>query len=199
MPTEELLALLAFTTAMSFTPGPNTTLAAALGANHGLRGAMRFVLAVPVGWCVMLLLCAFGLGAAVAAWPPLRWLIQMLGVAFMLWLAWQLARRDALPAGGAAGLRVGFGRGVALQFVNVKAWLAALAISGTWVAVQGEFAQRLALVLPVMMVYAFASNFSYALVGAALRGWLAKGRRLQIFNRVMAAVLAVTAVWMLRA
>jgi threonine/homoserine/homoserine lactone efflux protein len=47
-------------------------------------------------------------------------------------------------------------------------------------------------------VYAFASNFSYALAGALLRNWLAQGRRMLWFNRAMAAVLVLTACWMLR-
>lgn len=42
-------ALLVLATAMSFTPGPHTTLSTALAANHGLRRAMPFVCAVPVG------------------------------------------------------------------------------------------------------------------------------------------------------
>jgi threonine/homoserine/homoserine lactone efflux protein len=46
------------------------------------------------------------------------------------------------------------------------------------------------------MAYGFASNFTYALVGSALRQWLRHGRRLLWFNRVMAAVLVATAAWM---
>ena len=46
---QEFTALLVLATAMSFTPGPNTTLSTALAANHGLRRAMPFVCAVPVG------------------------------------------------------------------------------------------------------------------------------------------------------
>ena len=38
----ELTALLLFCTAMSFSPGPNTTLSTALAANGGLRLALRF-------------------------------------------------------------------------------------------------------------------------------------------------------------
>ena len=49
MTADEFTALLAFATAMSFSPGPNTTLATALAANFGLRRAMRFVVAVPAG------------------------------------------------------------------------------------------------------------------------------------------------------
>ena len=52
MSSTELTALLLLCTAMSFTPGPNTTLSAALAANFGFRRALRFVLAVAVGWGV---------------------------------------------------------------------------------------------------------------------------------------------------
>ena len=44
---QEFTALLVLATAMSFTPGPNTTLSTALAANGGLRRAMPFVCAVP--------------------------------------------------------------------------------------------------------------------------------------------------------
>ena len=45
---------LALGTAMSFTPGSNTTLSTALAANLGLRRALRFCMAVPVGWARLL-------------------------------------------------------------------------------------------------------------------------------------------------
>jgi threonine/homoserine/homoserine lactone efflux protein len=198
MPAAELAALLAYTTAMAFTPGPNTTLSAAMAANHGLAHAMRFVLAVPFGWCLLLIACAAGLGTLVTTLPALATGIRVAGAAYMLWLAWRLANTRAMAsAGGAQGLDVGFARGVALQFVNAKAWLNALTIAATWVAVDGQVAKRLAWVLPIAAAYGFASNFTYAAVGAALRQWLAQGARLAWFNRAMAAVLAATAVWML--
>lgn len=195
----EFTALLAFATAMSFTPGPNTMLASALAANSGLRHAMPFVVAVPFGWCGLLLACSLGLGVVVTAHPSLRAALVVAGVCAMLWMAWQLARRGEMASADRSRLRVGFWHGVGLQFVNIKAWLSALVISASWVAVDGELAQRLLLVAPVMMAFGFASNFSYALAGSLLRGWLAQGRRLLHFNRLMGLVLAATAVWMLRA
>ena len=81
-------ALLALATAMSFSPGPNTTLSTALAANRGLRGAMHFVCAVPVGWGALLLLCAAGLGAVLTAAPAARLALQLAGLAYLLWLAY---------------------------------------------------------------------------------------------------------------
>jgi threonine/homoserine/homoserine lactone efflux protein len=198
MPAAELAALLAYATAMAFTPGPNTTLSAAMAANHGLAHAMRFVLAVPFGWCLLLAACAAGLGSLITALPGLSAAVRIAGAAYMLWLAWQLAQRSALPGEGArTSLDVGFARGVALQFVNGKAWINALTIAATWIAVEGQVAARLAWVLPIAALYGFASNFAYAAVGAALRHWLAQGERLLRFNRAMATVLAATALWVL--
>jgi threonine/homoserine/homoserine lactone efflux protein len=198
---QEFTALLVLATAMSFSPGPNTTLATALAANHGLRRAMPFVCAVPVGWGVLLSLCALGLGALLLAIPLLGLAIKWVGVVYLVWLASKIARSRQLSEADAERLNVGFWQGAALQFVNIKAWMLALAIVSGWIAGRSDPGLRFAVVLPVMLAYAFASNLSYALAGSLLRQWLAgpagSGRRLVWFNRFMAAVLVATAIWML--
>lgn len=194
---QEFTALLVLATAMSFSPGPNTTLSTALAANGGLRHAMRFVVAVPVGWSLLLALCAAGVGALVVAVPALRWGIKALGVGYLLWLAWRLAHSATLGQASDAQLKVGFVQGVALQFLNIKAWLLALTLVAGWIAGQPNALHRFAIVAPVMLFYAFTSNFTYAAMGALLRHWLAEGKRLLWFNRCMAAILVLTAWWML--
>ncbi len=199
MNASELTALLILATAMSFSPGPNTTLSSALAANHGLRHAMPFIWAVPAGWGLVLLLCTAGVGTLVVAQPALALAIKILGVAYLLWLAFKLSRSAQLGEADARKLNVSFVQGMALQFVNIKAWMLALAIVAGWIAGRDDLWLRLALVLPLMLGFAFFSNLAYALMGALLRGWLAQGRRLLWFNRAMAAVLVLTAVWMLQA
>jgi len=193
---QEFTALLALATAMSFSPGPNTTLSTALAANRGLRGAMHFVCAVPLGWGALLLLCSAGLGAMLTAVPALRMGLQVAGLAYLLWLAFKLSQSGQLGQANDARMDVRFWQGAALQFVNIKAWMLALTIVAGWIAGRDNALERLAIVLPVMLLYAFASNLLYASAGALLRGWLAQGRRLLWFNRTMAGVLVLTAAWM---
>ena len=204
MSAEELAALLSFATAMSFTPGPNTTMSTALGANLGLRRALPFIVAVPAGWTLMMLLCGLGLAALVLAVPWLRLAVKFGGIAYLVWLAWKLAAVRRLGEADPATLQVGFWQGVGLQFLNIKAWMLALALAAGWVTSAGAApapnpGERLAIVCAVMVGFALTSNFAYALLGSLLRGWLAQGRRLLVFNRVMAAVLLATAVWLLAA
>jgi threonine/homoserine/homoserine lactone efflux protein len=157
---------------------------------------MRFVVAVPVGWTLLLALCAAGIGALVVAMPSLRLAIKALGIGYLLWLAYKLSGSATLGKADGAKLSVGFGQGVMLQFVNIKAWLLALTLVAGWIAGQPDALRRFAIVAPVMLTYAFISNFAYALVGALLREWLAKGSRLLWFNRAMGLVLVLTAWWM---
>lgn len=200
MNSAELSALLALATAASFTPGPNTTLSTALAANLGFKRSLRFVLAVPVGWGLLLSLCAGGVGALVLALPPLRIAIHAIGVAYLLWLAFKLFRSSALASADAAQLKVTFWQGVLLQFLNIKAWMLALTVVAGWLAGRADASERFAIILPLMLAFGLASNLSYALVGSLLRDWLSgprhSGLRLRWFNRTMASVLALTATWM---
>lgn len=202
MSAAELTALLLFCTAMSFSPGPNTTLSTALAANLGLRRALRFCLAVPTGWTLLMLGSGLGLGALITGVPALRWGVTLLGVTYMLWLAWKLCRAGKMTEIDTTHLNVTFWQGVGLQFVNIKAWMLALTLSAGWVVnAAGQPApnpgERLAIICVVMMGFAFSSNFVYALMGSLLRQWLAQGSRLLWFNRTLSMVLAVTALWML--
>ena len=197
MTSAELSALLVLATVSSFTPGPNTTLSTAMAANHGLRRAMRFVLAVPVGWGLLFSLCATGLGGLVVAWPPLRWGIVTLGSGYLLWLASRLWGSGSLQHADSNKLQVGFVQGVGLQFLNIKAWMLALAIVAGWIAGRDDATERTLMLLPIMVAYGLVSNLTYAMAGSMLRHWLAHGRRLLMFNRCMSGALLATVVWLL--
>jgi threonine/homoserine/homoserine lactone efflux protein len=197
MTPSELSALLVLATVSSFTPGPNTTLSTAMAANHGLRRAMRFVCAVPVGWGILFALCATGLGGLVVAFPPLRWGIVTLGTGYLLWLASRLWQSGSLQQADSAKLHVGFVQGVGLQFLNIKAWMLALAIVAGWIAGREDATARTLILLPIMVAYGFVSNLTYAVAGSMLRHWLAHGRRLLMFNRCMSIALMTTAFWIL--
>jgi threonine/homoserine/homoserine lactone efflux protein len=192
---QEFSALLLLATASSFTPGPNTTLSTALAANFGLRRAMRFVCAVPVGWSLLLALCSAGVGrqswrCRCCAGPSCA------GVAYLLWLAARLANSRQLAGGPDAPEReLRPGRDAA---VSQHQGLDAGAVHRRRLRGRpAAAAAALLLILPVMLCFAFFSNLAYALVGSLLRHWLAQGQRLLVFNRVMASALAATAAWLL--
>lgn len=195
---EELTALLVLSTAASFTPGPNTTLSTALAANRGMRSALKFVLAVPIGWGLLLSLCMAGLGNLVLALPALRWVIMVSGTLYLMWMAYRLWGTRQMATANADRLNISFVQGVSLQFLNIKAWMLALSLVAGWVAGKEDALARSMLLLPIMMAFGLISNLTYAAVGSLLRQRLSQGIRLLVFNRCMATALLFTAVWMLQ-
>lgn len=201
MNSAELFALIALATVGTFTPGPNNTLAAALAANYGLRQTLPFVCAVPVGWSALLVGNATGLGVMVLSFPPLRWGLLAAGALYLLWLAWKLASTQTLSEAPPSPI-VGFKQGVMLQFINIKAWFLAMSVASGWVVGHDDALRRLIEALPVFLTFGFASNFAYAWLGARLRHWLRgpddSALRLQWFNRLMAAALLGTVIWLIQ-
>jgi threonine/homoserine/homoserine lactone efflux protein len=195
---EQTMALALFALAGSFTPGPNNAIATATGANLGFRAAIPHIVGVPVGFASMLLAAAGGVAALIVATPLAAGALKALGVAYLLWLAWGLARvadPGAAAASGPFRIPLTFVQSALFQYVNPKAWMLALATAGTWFA--GDRAlQRGALAALIFGTAALASLAVWAWLGAALRHWLAQGARLRRFNAAMGALLAATALWM---
>jgi hypothetical protein len=198
----ELIALFIFSAAMSFSPGPNTMLTTAIASNEGIRKTIPFALAVPVGWLLIMLSCGLGIGAMITEMPSLRLSIKLLGCAYLIWLAYKLCRNKKLHEVNSARLNINFPKGVLLQFLNIKVWLLAITITGTWIIdAEGQAStnpnERLALACAIVMFMAFTSNMTYALAGALFRTWLGSGNRLAIFNYFLAFLLFATAIWTL--
>ena len=143
MSADELAALLIFATAMSFTPGPNTHACRPRSAPTSACGARwRFVVAVPAGWTLMMLACGLGLAALVAGGAGLRGgqvgRHRLPGVAGVEAGRARARSREV----DAKQLDVGFWQGVGLQFVNIKAWMLALALAAGWVTSAGSQPRR---------------------------------------------------------
>ena len=198
---DQWIALALFAVVGSFSPGPNNTIATVTAANFGLRAALPHVFGVPFGFASLLVLAALGVATALLAVPALATILKLLGVAYLLWLAWNLARAgDTLPdkVGGPFRLPLSFTQSALFQYFNPKAWMLSAATAGAWFT--GEQAlQRGLLAALIFALAAFASLVLWSWAGAALRQWLLRGSRMRRFNLAMGVVLAATALWMLRA
>ncbi len=71
MPLETLLALIGFAFATSITPGPNNMMLFASGVNFGFRRTVPHMVGIGAGFLSLLLGVGLGLGAVLAAFPPL--------------------------------------------------------------------------------------------------------------------------------
>lgn len=194
MTPEALFSLCVFAIVMSATPGPNNAMLLASGVNFGLRRTLPHLLGVTLGFTFMQLALGLGVGLVFEAVPGLYPVLRVLGVAYMLYLAWAIASAAPLPQGepstdGARPLT--FLQATAFQWVNPKALMMCITAASTYAPpdqpVLGAFVVTLA-----FLVLGMPCCGAWAVLGAALRGLLQDRRRLRAFNALMALGLVAS-------
>lgn len=118
--------MLTFAAAVFFlivTPGPGVLTTAGVGSGFGWGPGLRFLGGLFVGTNAVALVVISGLWAVVVAEPVIR---TVMAVASLLYFVW-LAAKIALAGGGRVAFieaerAPGFGNGLALQFINPKAY-----------------------------------------------------------------------------
>jgi threonine/homoserine/homoserine lactone efflux protein len=190
-----MISMAAFALAASISPGPVNVVALSSGAQFGLAASLQHVLGATVGFVVLLIFTGFGLHEVLLQYPTLTDIIRWAGVGFLVYLAWKLAIDDGHLSDDRPTRRPSFWRGAAMQWLNPKAWLAAVAGMGAFVA-DGE-ARLIGLFALIYFVICYLSVACWAYAGAFLGPWLRRPQRIRIFNRGMAALLAGCAVSLL--
>ncbi|MEP3299825.1 MAG: LysE family translocator, partial [Pseudoruegeria sp.] len=82
-----LLSFLPACLALNLTPGADMLFCFGQGLRSGPKAAVAASAGVSAGGMVHVVLAGLGLGALVAAYPPVFEIIRWLGVGYLLWLA----------------------------------------------------------------------------------------------------------------
>ncbi|MCC8393381.1 LysE family translocator [Paraburkholderia sp. MMS20-SJTR3] len=189
-----LLSMAAFALACSISPGPVNVVALSAGAQHGFVASLRHVTGATVGFTLLLLLIGLGLHQLLAHFPNLIDVVKWAGVGFLLYMAVKLAIDNGRLGADKPARGPSFAHGAAMQWLNPKAWLASLAGMGAYAANgDGRIVWQFA---ALYFVICYLSIASWAYAGTFLRKYLREAKRIRVFNRVMAALLAVSAVYL---
>lgn len=191
---EQWLAFALFAFASSITPGPNNLMLLASGVNFGLRRTLPHLLGVCAGFVLLLLAVGLGLAGLFQHWPAAYTALKGVGAAYLLYLAWAVARAGS-PAPREAAQPLGFWGAAAFQWVNVKAWMMGVTAFSAYAG-----ASSWAGVLSVTVVFALVNLpclTTWTLLGSRLRHWMRQGRRQRNFNRTMALLLVASLLPML--
>ncbi len=182
------LALLIFLFPLAYSPGPGNMFFAANGARFGFWATVPANIGYHIATWLMTMAVGAGFIALFSDYPMVFLGIRMASALYVLWLAWGLF--NAGPAGAVGEPRVaGFWDGVILLVLNSKAYVL-MALIYTQFGAEG----RLFWVATI-----FTANNIVAFCLFALAGEVISSRFVAEpwGNRVLGAMLAVVAVWML--
>ena len=188
----DLYPFLAYVFVTTFTPGPNNIMAMSNAMRFGLKKTMPFVWGIFIGFLVVLTLSGL-LNMALASFiPGLRTWLNLLGAAYMLFLAYHIARSHPDEEGESAGGLNTFKAGFLQQFVNVKVLVYGITVFSLFIVNTYKDAASICAFAFLLALIGFAASSSWAAGGNLFRSLLKDHYR--VFNYAMAGLLIYTAI-----
>ena len=130
-------SLAVFAIVSTITPGGATTLATASGASFGFRRSTPLIAGIAAGLASMAATAAAGLGGVLLALPSLQLAMRAGGSAYLLWLAWQIARCGPPHLAAIAAKPTGFVAGIWMLWHNPKGWAMTVGAAASFAGLAG--------------------------------------------------------------
>lgn len=188
-----LIGLVGFALVMAGTPGPNNMMVLASGLNFGFRRTLPHMLGIAIGFGLMCALVGLGLGQIFERWPVIYTAMKGIGAAYLLWMAFAIARSGPIEGGGERGAPFSFLQGAMFQWVNPKAWVIAVGAISAYTTPAQYFASVLVIGI-VMALVTVPCVMVWTGFGSVLRRFLSDPRFVRWFNWAM-ALLLVASLW----
>ncbi|MEX3984357.1 LysE family translocator [Paraburkholderia sp. EG287A] len=189
-----ILPLLLFVVIATVTPGGATTLATASGARFGFARSIPLMLGIAMGLAVLAAVAGLGLGGLLLALPSLQTAVKAVGSAYLLWLAWRIARSGPPNEGNGPAHPITLVNGCLLLWLNPKSWAMTVGAAASF-ALLASNPNRLALLLGA--AFGAAACVSLALwcaLGVLLARLFRTPRHWRILNLAMGVLLAASVI-----
>jgi threonine/homoserine/homoserine lactone efflux protein len=122
-------------------------------------------------------------------------ILTLIGAGYIAYLSYKIATSDPLDDGVQENERLGFSTGVAIQFVNGKAWIHFLVLMTTFGSLFGTGFGGKALLVLLNVTFGLPAVMSWAAFGTVLRRAFSTPSSAIALNRTMGASLFAVAVW----
>ena len=187
-----VLSYLPYALVTAYTPGPNNILSLYSVSQKGWKAGKTVILGIVAGFLCVMVLCALFCYELDKYLPAMTNVLKYVGIAYILWLAWHIARSGPDQSEGS---QANFLKGFLLQFVNVKIYMYAITVYTGYVLTAGAGLSALLLHAVALTVIGASGCFTWGAAGHLLQTFLAK--HYKPFNYLMALILVLCAIGML--
>lgn len=186
------LPFLLFAFVASITPGPTNILILANGQIYGVRATLPAVAGACVAASAIVFASGFGAGELLGRHAFISHVMAWSGALWLSWLSWKLFWAPAAQIDVQTKKPFGAGAAAALQFVNPKTWMMALAVGGLFV----PYGQRPLYEASLLSLYFFVISLAclsvWAVLGKVSNVIFRSPSSMRYFQRVMALCLLIS-------
>jgi threonine/homoserine/homoserine lactone efflux protein len=188
----ELIPLAVFVASSTFTPGGQTTLMTATGAQFGFLRSIPLILGVAVGLASMAGGTALGLGSILLAASSLQLLMKAAGSLYLLWLSWKIARSGPPRLRAHSDRPAGLISGVWMVWHNPKGWAMTLGAAASFSSLEKSPGKLALLLAAAFGCAAILSLIIWCSGGLLLSRLIKTDRQWTVLNRCLGALLTLS-------
>lgn len=183
-------AFLTYMIITAITPGPNNITSMTNGSMVGFRRSLPFNFGVLAGFSFIMAIVALFSSTLFRIIPTIRFPMQILGAAYILWLAYKTVTSDAQLATG--HVTTTFRAGVLLQFINVKLYIYGITSVGSYILPHYDQMPIILGFCIILAITAFVCTLLWSAFGASFRTLFS--RHSKVVNYVMGGLLVYCAI-----
>jgi threonine/homoserine/homoserine lactone efflux protein len=159
------------------------------GLNFGVRRGIPHLLGICIGFPVMLALIGLGFGTLFQLYPVLHEIIKIIGIVYLLYLAWKIASSSGGISAVSQSRPINFWQSAAFQWINPKAWIMGSSALAAYTTLDDNFFVQVTIVCITFMIITFPCAGVWLVFGAGLQKFLRDPAHLKLFNIAMALLL----------
>ncbi|TPG84664.1 LysE family translocator [Pseudomonas mandelii] len=195
-----LLPFLLFAFVASITPGPTNILVLSNSARYGFKAALPIIFGACISAAMIVWLVGSGFGKVLNTYPGIGTATQVIGSVWLTYLSWQIfcAPLDSMVRTKKPSVqprRPGSVDAAALQLINPKTWMMALAVVSVFVPGDSEKSTAVLQLSVIFFLVALPCLGAWAVVGVQVGTRLRSPHAQKYFNRAM-GILLLGAVWL---
>jgi threonine/homoserine/homoserine lactone efflux protein len=164
----------------------------ASAASFGFGRTLPQMLGITIGFGILVMAVGLGLAGLVHAEPRLHAVLKYAGGAYLLYLAWCIARAGTSGSVSARAKPIGLVAAALFQWVNPKGWVFALGALAAYTTVGGDVLRETSVIAGVNVVACLISVVLWAALGTAIGRLLNSARARRAFNWSMACLLLLS-------
>lgn len=186
---EFYLSILIFAISSTVTPGPNNIMILTSGLNYGVKKSIPHLLGISFGFPVMIIVIGFGFSIIFERYPVFNEVIKILGVVYLLYLAWLIASSSPVSLEGKRSKPLNFFQAALFQWVNPKAWVVATGAVSAYTSVSSDILAQVIFIALAFLIVAIPSLSVWLIFGVGIKKYLKSARHQKLFNLSMALLL----------
>jgi threonine/homoserine/homoserine lactone efflux protein len=193
---DAIVALVIATAALLGSPGPATLSLAAVGASSGISKGLPYYLGILSGLLFAMFGAVVGIATILDRWPQASLSIQLIGAAYILYVAWKIATANTASPDGDIK-HPSYRDGFVLNILNAKAYAAFLALFSQFLLPVDNSNLAYLSTAAICFGVAIVVDAAWLFAGGFLQSLFQKPKTARTIRVLFGLLIVASVIWML--